>query len=161
MDHVAGPLHILLVEKRGEDLLLYDMSQTLSIWEKYLVVFVRPRNCSAIRLEICHAEINIEYVIQEVGLTKILGDHETLSLVRHVGLYVDFSFITNLLWAFRPSCVKWTWMVSALSTSESSWIVMVTCLQSCVWSGHEKASHLYQWRDIYMTTHTSLVVILT
>jgi hypothetical protein len=27
----------------------------------------------------------------EVGLTKILGDHETLSKVRHVGLRVDFS----------------------------------------------------------------------
>ena len=27
----------------------------------------------------------------EVGLTKIPGDHETLSIVRHVGLHVDFS----------------------------------------------------------------------
>jgi len=27
----------------------------------------------------------------EVGLTQILGDHETLSIVRHVGLHVDFS----------------------------------------------------------------------
>ena len=27
----------------------------------------------------------------EVGLTKIPGDHETLSLVRHVGLHVDLS----------------------------------------------------------------------
>jgi hypothetical protein len=29
--------------------------------------------------------------LQEVGLTKILGDHETLFIVRHVGLHVDFS----------------------------------------------------------------------
>ena len=27
----------------------------------------------------------------EVGLTKIPGDHETLSIVRHVRLHVDFS----------------------------------------------------------------------
>ena len=27
----------------------------------------------------------------EVGLTKIPGDHETLSIIRHVGLHVDFS----------------------------------------------------------------------
>ena len=26
----------------------------------------------------------------EVGLTKISGDYETLSIVRHVGLHVDF-----------------------------------------------------------------------
>ena len=26
----------------------------------------------------------------EVGMTKIPGDHETLSIVRHVGLHVDF-----------------------------------------------------------------------
>ena len=26
----------------------------------------------------------------EVGLTKFLGDHETLLIVRHVGLHVDF-----------------------------------------------------------------------
>ena len=29
--------------------------------------------------------------LQEVGPTKIPGDHETLSIVRHVGLHVDFS----------------------------------------------------------------------
>ena len=31
--------------------------------------------------------------------------------------------------------MKWTWMVSALSTNESSQIAMVMGLQSCVWSG--------------------------
>ena len=42
----------------------------------------------------------------EVGLTKIPRDHETLSVVRHVGLHVDFSSMKS--WAFRPSpsCVK-------------------------------------------------------
>ena len=58
----------------------------------------------------------------EVGVTKIPGDHETLSIVVcHVGLHVDFSSMKSSL-AFRPSplCVKWTWTVSALSNNESS-----------------------------------------
>ena len=29
----------------------------------------------------------------EVGMTKIPGDHEPLSIVRHVGLHLDFSFM--------------------------------------------------------------------
>ena len=29
--------------------------------------------------------------LQETGLTQILGDHETLSIVCYVGLHVDFS----------------------------------------------------------------------
>jgi hypothetical protein len=33
----------------------------------------------------------------EVGLTQILVDHSPLSIVRHVGLHVDFSSI-NLFW---------------------------------------------------------------
>ncbi len=33
----------------------------------------------------------------EVGLTKIPGDHETLSIVRHVGLHVDFSSMKSSL----------------------------------------------------------------
>ena len=42
MDHVAGLLHIWWVGKRGEDLVHYNMSQTLLILENYLVVFVCP-----------------------------------------------------------------------------------------------------------------------
>ena len=33
----------------------------------------------------------------EVSLKKIMGDHETLSKVRHVGLHVDFSFMKSSL----------------------------------------------------------------
>ena len=33
----------------------------------------------------------------EVGLTKIPGDHETLSIIRHVGLHVDFSSMKSSL----------------------------------------------------------------
>ena len=56
---------------------------------------------SRIYLEICHAKkIFKKFMVSrnlrkanllEVGLTKILGDHETLSIVRHVGIHVDFS----------------------------------------------------------------------
>jgi hypothetical protein len=35
--------------------------------------------------------------ILEVGLTKIPGDHEILSIVRHVGLHVDFSYMKSSL----------------------------------------------------------------
>ena len=75
------------------------------------MVFVCPRIgsgiCHAICLEICLARINIlrthnllECVscsLLKVGLTKIPGDHETLSIVRHVGLHVDFSSMKSSL----------------------------------------------------------------
>jgi hypothetical protein len=71
----------------------------------------------------------------EVGQTQILVDHAPLSIVRHVGLHVDFHPRT-FFWAFRPSppSVKWTWTVSAFSTNESSYIAMIKGLQPCVWS---------------------------
>ena len=34
---------------------------------------------------------------QKVGLMQIPGDYETLSIVRHVGLHVDFSFMKSSL----------------------------------------------------------------
>ena len=41
-----------------------------------------------------------------VGLKKIPGDHETLSIVRHVGLHVNFSSMkySLVLWAFTFMC---------------------------------------------------------
>ena len=33
----------------------------------------------------------------KVGLTKIPGDHETLSIVRHVGFHVDFPSMKSSL----------------------------------------------------------------
>ena len=33
----------------------------------------------------------------EVGMTEIPGDHEILSIVRHVGLHVDFSSMKSSL----------------------------------------------------------------
>ena len=75
------------------------------------MVFVYPGIyygiCLAICLEICHAEKILKKVmvsrnlrqahLLEVGLTKIPGDHETLSIVRHVGLHVDFSSMKSSL----------------------------------------------------------------
>jgi len=73
------------------------------------VVFVKPgiylgiyfRISLAICLEICHAGKNIKKImvsrnfrqthLLEVGLMQILVDHAPLSIVRHVGLHVDFS----------------------------------------------------------------------
>ena len=43
-------------EKRGEDLVEYIMSQTLPIWENYLVVIVCPWIYHEIYLEVCHVE---------------------------------------------------------------------------------------------------------
>ena len=123
MDHVAGPLHILLV-RRKEDLVQYNMSQTLFIWENYLVVFVCLGIYLGIYLAICHEicldgnffkKFTISRIFHqthhlEVGLTKSLGDHETLSIVRHVGLPVNFSSMKSFV-GFRlsRSCVKRIW----------------------------------------------------
>jgi hypothetical protein len=57
--------------------------------------------------EICHAEKNIKKImvsgnfrqthLQEVGLTKIMGDHAPLSIMCHVGLHVEFSSMNVFL----------------------------------------------------------------
>ena len=57
-----------------------------------------------------------------------------IAMVYDVGLHVDFSSM-NFFLGLHPPSVKWTWMVSAFSTNESSYIVMVMGLQPCVWSG--------------------------
>jgi hypothetical protein len=70
-------------------------------------VLVCPGNCPAIYLEICHVGNNIKKItvfrnlrhahLLEVGMMKIPGDHETLSILRHVGLHVDFSSMKSSL----------------------------------------------------------------
>jgi hypothetical protein len=81
------------------------MSQTLSIYENYLVVFVSLRICfeifPGIYLEIFHVGKNIEKFmvsrnfrlthLLEVGLTQIPVDHAPLSIFLHLELHVDFS----------------------------------------------------------------------
>ena len=51
----CGTIAYFVSEKRGEDLVPYNMSQTLPIWENYLVVFVSPRIYYEICPEIRHA----------------------------------------------------------------------------------------------------------
>ena len=63
--------------------------------------------CHAICPKICHAEKNIKEVmvsrnlrkahLLEVNLTKIMGDNETLSIIHHIGLQVDFSSMKSSL----------------------------------------------------------------
>jgi hypothetical protein len=55
------------------------MSQTLSIQENYLVVFVSPRIYFGIYTAVCPTQKKIKKI------------HASLSIVRHVGLRVDFS----------------------------------------------------------------------
>ena len=99
--------------RRVEDMVQYNMSQTLPICENYLVVFVSPGIYSKICHEICHAGKKIPTLknykkllvsrnlcqahLLEVGPTKFPGDHETLSIVRHVGQHVDFSSMKSSL----------------------------------------------------------------
>jgi hypothetical protein len=71
------------------------------------VVLVCPGNCPAIYPEICHVGNNIKKItvlrnlrhahLLEVGMMKILGDHKTLSILRHVGFHVDFSSMKSSL----------------------------------------------------------------
>ena len=66
----------------------------------FVCLGIYPRIFFGICFEICLAEKNknklmVSQILRqahllEVGLTKIPGDHETLSIVRHVGLHVDF-----------------------------------------------------------------------
>ena len=122
---------------RGQDLVWYNMSQILSIWDNYLVVFVCPiicpGICHAICLESCHIGIKIKIKIHGLagvpqarslkgGPDKKFG--RPWNLIHNLPCKTPCRlFIHKLfLWAFRPStlCVKWTWTVSALSTNESS-----------------------------------------
>ena len=61
---------------------------------KFVMRFVMKFVMLETILKNCHGLL--EFVLGSPlggGLTKIQGDHETLSIVRHVGLHVDFSSI--------------------------------------------------------------------
>jgi len=112
MDHVAGLLHMLLVEKREERiwfnmicLKLYQFEMIawwcLSVVESILECVLEYAMTSTL------LEKHIKKVIVsrnsrqahllEVALTKIPGGHETLSVVCHVGLHVDISSVKSSL----------------------------------------------------------------
>ena len=107
----CGTIAYFVARIRREDLVQYTMSQTLSIWHNYLVVFVcrgiYHGVCSRICLAICHEIYHVGTKIKKfmvsqilcqahplkVSLTKIPRDHEPLSLIHHVGLHVGLSSI--------------------------------------------------------------------
>ena len=66
-------------------------------------MFVCPRICPRIcqdgkKFQKIMASWNFRQIhLQEVGLIQIMGDHETLSIVHHVGLRVDFSSMKSSL----------------------------------------------------------------
>ena len=105
MDHVVGPLHILLAEKEGSIwvniicLQIYQSERTtwwcLSILE-YVLEFIMESILKFVMLKKYIQTIMVSQNLHqahllEVGLTKIPEVHETLSIVCHVGLHVDFS----------------------------------------------------------------------
>jgi hypothetical protein len=108
MDHVVGPLHILLAEKEGRIwfnimcLKLYPFGR-ITWWYSFVLESV-VQSIMEFSLQFILKSVLLEKNMNkasllnlrqahllEVGLTKILGDHETLSIVHHVGLHVDFS----------------------------------------------------------------------
>ena len=76
-----------------------------------MVVFVYPIIYPRIRLAICHEICHARKILEklmvsrdlcqahllEVGLTKIPRDHESLFIVCHVGLHIDFSSMKSPL----------------------------------------------------------------
>ena len=42
-------------------------------------------------------KVMVSHILRYVELTKIPGNHETLSIVHHVGLHVDFSSMKSSL----------------------------------------------------------------
>ena len=64
--------------------LSYNLSWNLSCWKKILKKVMVSHN-------FCQAHL------LEVGLTQILGDHETLFIISHIGLHVDCSSMKSSL----------------------------------------------------------------
>ena len=106
-----GPLHNLLVEKEGKILFhikclkLYQFKRVtwwcLSVME-FVMEFALQSIFKFVMLEKYFEKVMVSWNLcqahlLEVGLTKSLGDHETLSIVRHVGLHVDFSSMKSSL----------------------------------------------------------------
>ena len=101
MDHVVGPSHILLTEKEGRIrftiicLKLYQFNIT-TWWCLYVLKFVLESIMesnleSTLKFVLLkkYKKITVSQNLRqahllEVGLTKVLGDHDTLCIVCHV-----------------------------------------------------------------------------
>ena len=66
----CGTIAYFVGGKRGEDLVQYDMSQSVPIWENYLVVFVDHGICHGIYHEIC-----LEICLGNCPAEKYLKNH--------------------------------------------------------------------------------------
>jgi hypothetical protein len=95
MDHVAGPLHIFcLAEKEGRiwfSIICFQLYQferstwwCLSVLESILQ--------SVPKFVLLEKIFKKVIVSRNLCLTKIPGDHKTLSINRHVGLHVEVFF---------------------------------------------------------------------
>ena len=102
MDHVAGPLHILLAGKEGRVwfhiicLKLYQFKRIT--WWRLSVVdnALQSLMLKKILKKVMVSRNLRQAHLLEVSLTKISGDHETLFIVHHVGLFIHIVF-------FEPS----------------------------------------------------------
>ena len=110
MDHVVGPLHILWAEKEGTIwfnttcLKLYPFERIT--WWYLPILESNVKSIMEFALQYILKSVLLEKIFKKsvswnlrqahllkVVLKKIPGDHETLSIVRHVGLHVDFSYM--------------------------------------------------------------------
>ena len=157
------------------------MSQTLWIWDNYLVVFACLGIYNGICFGICHVVCIGNLSCWSFYYVKIWspgpegGSNEksgrpwnlihSLPCRTPCRLFIHEIFFRPL--GPPPSCVKWTWTVSTILTYESSYIAMVTGLQSCVWSGPQhvkfegKSSNLAQEERMIPTSLHQILYLVS
>ena len=102
MDHVPGPLHIFIGGKEGRisfniTCLKHDQFKKITSWclsvLESVIEIVLEFTLQNILKFVPREEKNIKKVMISRNLRQahLLGDHETLSIVHHVGLHVHFS----------------------------------------------------------------------
>jgi hypothetical protein len=95
MDHVAGPLHILSAEQEGR--ISFDrICLKLYPFERIIWWCLSNLECLGIYFGI-FLTICLEICLAGKNIKKIPEDHETSSIVRRVGLHVDFSSMKSSL----------------------------------------------------------------
>jgi hypothetical protein len=103
MDHVAGPLHILLAEKEGRNwfiLIRLKLYQSGIITRWCLSIMKSTLKCvleSPLQCVMKPIMLEVILKIMVSRKTQISEDHVTLFIVRHVGLHVEFSSMKSSL----------------------------------------------------------------
>ena len=101
MDHVAGPFHIWIAEKERRIwfniicLKLYQFKR-ITWWCLFVLESAPLEKEKEIKKVMVSWNLHQAHLL-EVNLTQIPGDHETLSIVRHVGPPIDFSSMKSSL----------------------------------------------------------------